>query len=363
MRITWLIDADVQQVGGRLTSAAASVRYRVLAPAAELAAHGHQSRLLRYDAEMPIDVLDQHLVCDVLVVSKVLTRGKYEIVARGQTLGTRMIFDLCDDHFHTPQLEVTYRRLAAAADRLVASTPEMAAAIERETGRSAVVVSDPYEGPAGEAFFSPSYSRLRLLWFGHPTNFDTLTAIMPGLQQLSREMPLGLEVISDPAGTRVEEALRSLDGGEQSNFTTRFTRWSAEATWQGLAACDLVLLPSLPGSRKQVKSPNRLVESLRAGRFVVGYPLPSYRPFADYAWLGEDICQGIRWAVANRAEAEHRLLAGQRHVNEHFSSASIARLWDAVLAGVVDQVPASPAVPTFIAVGQNTAGQASSATP
>lgn len=362
MRITWLIDADVQQEGGRLTSPAASVRYRVLAPAAELAAHGHQSRLLRYDAEMPIDVLDQHLACDVLVVSKVLTRGKYEIVARAQTLGTRVVFDLCDDHFHTPQLEVTYRRLAAAADRLVASTPEMAAVIERETGRNAVVVSDPYEGPAGEPSFSPAHQRLRLLWFGHPTNFDTLTAIIPGLQQLSREMPLGLEVISDPAGTRVEEALRSLDGGEQSHFTTRFTRWSAEATWQGLAACDLVLLPSLDGSRKQVKSPNRLVESLRAGRFVVGYPLPSYRPFSGYTWLGADVCAGVRWAVANRAEAEKRLLAGQRYVDAHYSPASIARLWDAVLAGVVDQVSAAPAVPNIAAASQFTAGQVSSAT-
>jgi len=338
MRITWLIDADVQQVGGQLTSAAASVRYRVLAPAAELAARGHQNRLLRYDPEMPIDALDQYLTCDVLVVSKVLTRGKYEIVARAQTLGTRVVFDLCDDHFHTPQLEVTYRRLAAVADRLVASTPDMAAVIERETGQRAVVVSDPYEGPAGEPCFSPAHQRLRLLWFGHPTNFDTLTAIIGGLQQLSHELPIGLEVISDPAGTRVEEALRGLDGGEHSNFTTRFTRWSLEATWQGLAACDLVLLPSLDGVRKQVKSPNRLVESLRAGRFVVAYPLPSYRALAPYTWLGEDICAGIRWAVANRAEAQNRLSAGQRYVNEHFSPASIARLWDAVLTGVVDRV-------------------------
>lgn len=338
MRITWLIDADVQQVGGQLTSAAASVRYRVLAPAAELAAHGHQSRLLRFDPEMPNEVLDGLLACDVLVVSKVLTRGKCEIVARAQSHGTRVVFDLCDDHFHTPQLEVTYRRLAAVADRLVASTPDMAAVIERETGQRAVVVSDPYEGPVGEACFSPAHQRLRLLWFGHPTNFDTLTSIIGGLQQLSHELPIGLEVISDPAGTRIEEALRGLDGGEHSNFTTRFIKWSAEATWQGLAACDLVLLPSLDGVRKQVKSPNRLLESLRAGRFVVAYPLPSYRPFAPYTWLGEDIGAGIRWAVAHRAEVQHRIRAGQRYVNEHFSPASIARQWDAVLASVVDRV-------------------------
>ncbi|MBX3413741.1 MAG: hypothetical protein KF708_13705 [Pirellulales bacterium] len=343
MRITWLVDADVQQVGGQFTSPAASVRYRVLAPATELAAYGHQSRILRFDPAMPIETLDQYLASDVLVVSKVLTRGKYELVARAQTLGTRVVFDLCDDHFHTPQLEVTYRRLAAAADRLVASTSEMAAVIERETGLQAVVVSDPCEGPAGEACFSPDDSRLRLLWFGHPTNFDTLASIVPGLQQLARELPLDLEVISDPAGTRIEEALRSLDGGAGSNFTTRFTRWSPAATWQGLAACDLVLLPSLEGSRKQVKSPNRLVESLRAGRFVVAYPLPSYRCFADYVWLGEDVCDGVRWALAHRAAAEHRLLAGQRYVNQHCSAAALARLWDAVLAGVVERLPTTSA--------------------
>lgn len=336
MRITWLVDADVCEVAGKLVSPAASVRYRVLAPATELAAYGHQSRILRQDPAMPSDVLDRLLSCDVLVVSKVLATGKDALVARAQAFGARVVFDLCDDHFHTPQLEETYRQLASMADRLVASTEEMAATIERETGRRATIVSDLFEGPAGEPRFSPAPDRLRLVWFGHPTNFDTLAAIVPGLQRLSHELPLSLEVISDPASGRIEEAIRSLDGGERSRFATRFTRWSPEATWQGLAACDIVVLPSHAGSRKLVKSPNRLVESLRAGRFVVAYPLPSYRLFAPHAWLGEDLCAGIRWAVSHQTEAEARIRTGQSLVAERFSPAAVARQWDAVLAGAAD---------------------------
>jgi len=336
MRITWLIDAEVREEAGKLISSAASVRYRVLAPAAELESHGHHSRLLRHDPATPAEQLDGLLACDVLVVSKVLAPGKGDLVARAQSLGTRVVFDLCDDHFHTPQLEETYRQLATAADRLVASTEEMAATIQRETGRSAAIIGDPFEGPAGEPRFSPAPDRLRLLWFGHPTNFDTLAAIMPGLQELAYELPLALEVISDPAGSRIEEALRSIDGGTASNFTASFTRWSPAATWQGLAACDAVLLPSNSGARKLVKSPNRLVESLRAGRLVVAYPLPSYQLFAPHVWLGEDICSGIRWAAQHAAEAEARIRAGQALVVERLSPAAVARQWDAVLAGVAD---------------------------
>lgn len=338
MRITWLIDADVREVAGKLVSPSASVRYRVLAPAAELESHGHQSRLLRYDPATSAEQLDGLLTCDVLVVSKVLAPGKDALVARAHSLGARVVFDLCDDHFHTPQLEVTYRQLASAADRLVASTEEMAATIERETGRTAAIIGDPFEGPSGEPRFSPAPDRLRLLWFGHPTNFDTLATIIPGLRELSRELPLALEVISDPTGSRIEEALQNIHGGSDSPFTTRFTRWSPEATWQGLAACDAVLLPSNSGARKLVKSPNRLVESLRAGRLVVAYPLPSYQLFAPHVWLGEDICSGVRWAVQHVAEAEARIRTGQALVADRLSPAAVARQWDAVLAGVADLV-------------------------
>jgi hypothetical protein len=92
----------------------------------------------------------------------------------------------------------------------------------------------------------------------------------------------------------------------------------------------------LPAAKKLVKSPNRVVEPLRAGRFVVAYPLPSYVELSDYVWLGEIIADGVAWAVANREEVRRRIAAGQGHINRRFSPLSIGRVWEAVLTQTVE---------------------------
>jgi hypothetical protein len=92
----------------------------------------------------------------------------------------------------------------------------------------------------------------------------------------------------------------------------------------------------LPAAKKLVKSPNRVVEPLRAGRFVVAYPLPSYAELGDYVWLGEDISAGVAWALTNHEEVRRRLEAGQAYVARRFDPRAIGRVWEAVLLQSVE---------------------------
>ena len=95
-----------------------------------------------------------------------------------------------------------------------------------------------------------------------------------------------------------------------------------------LRKCDLVLLPSDPSnSFKAGASANRIAEAINAGRFPIASPLPSYLPFSDSAWLGLDMVEGIKWALANRGEVLARIRRGQTLVAEKLSEKKIGHQW------------------------------------
>jgi hypothetical protein len=336
MRITWLISSAVTQVNGQWYSPLASVRYRVLAPARYLEGEGHQNQFLRLDERLPGDEIQQALAADVVVVSKVLAQGGVEVARHAQALGARVIVDLCDDHFDTPDLGPAYHCLCKLADRITASTTAMEDVIRQITGKRAALIDDPYEGPLGQPRFEPTPERVRLMWFGHPVNFDTVAEMVPKLGALPGPTRLSLHVVSNSANNNIRAYLEKVNRHFGPRLTALFTEWSPETTWRALADCDLVVVPSLPSAKKLVKSPNRVVEPLRAGRFVVAYPLPSYVELADFVWLGENVADGVTWAIANPVEVRRRVASGQAHINRRFSPLSIGRVWEAVLQQTVE---------------------------
>lgn len=337
MRVTWLVAAPIAGQEGAWTSPLASIRYRVLPAAAEMRRQGHTVSFFQATSDVG-GREDGALAADVVVVSKVLAASSAPLAERAQRLGSRVIVDLCDDHFETPDLKASYHALCRMADRIVASTAAMAEVVERKTGRAATIVDDPYEAPAGTPAFAPGGERLRLLWFGHPVNFDTVEAMLPSLGRCSRELPLALEVVTQVSSAltnRLAQAEREFGPG----LRLRATAWSPAATWKAMEECDLVLVPSLPVAQKQVKSPNRVVEPIRRGRFVIAYPLPAYVELGEFVFLHEDMREGIRWAVESPAEAVRRLIAGQAYINERFCPQVVGRKWSAILAQAADAPP------------------------
>jgi glycosyltransferase involved in cell wall biosynthesis len=339
MRITWLISG---QVTGRTPAEwdcpLASVRYRVLAPARWLVNEGHVcnwlllSELERTDPESRQRV-SALLGADVVVISKVLAGGSVAALERAASAGAQVVVDLCDDHFDTPELSATYFELCNQADMLTASTTTMAEVIRDRTGRKAAIIDDPFEGPLGHPHFCPRVlsNEVRLAWFGHPVNFDTILAMLPGLKSLSRELPLELHVVTDLNAAKQSPLLAELQRAVDQRLQLRLTPWSLQATWQALAQCDLVVIPSLPSAKKLVKSPNRVVEGIRSGRLVLAYPLPAHQELAPGLWLGDDMAAGIRAALADPRAALETIIAGQSIIARRFSPQRIAQRWEAVL--------------------------------
>lgn len=223
---------------------------------------------------------------DVLVVAK---HGWDWSVTEGYK---RIVFDVCDDHFHTPR-EHHYREVCRKADLITCSTPAMREIIKRETGRDAIVIPDPYEQPEKKARIHDS-----LLWFGHPLNLPDLE------RETQRLAGHKLQVVTNAKGA---------------------IPWSPENMDKAFNDAGLVIIPT---GRSIAKSANRAVESIRRGLFVVANPLPAYSDLG--IWLG-DIREGVDWALNHRGEVIKRIKTAQDYVRHEYSPQRIGKLWKQAL--------------------------------
>lgn len=215
------------------------------------------------------------------------------------------VFDVVNDHFGGKH-DYHYRWMCEHASAVTCSSAEMAAIIKRWTGRDAVVIDDPYEN----AEWEPQCLGPEVLWLGHEANIPSLLEQMDNLEKLAT-LPILLTVCTN---FQHPEALP----------------WSPDTERRSLGRCALMLVT---GNNKGA-SANRIVKSLRAGRFVVCPPgTPAWDEWADCIWVG-DVKEGIEWAFNNREEACRKIAAGQARLKEKNSPKTIAAQWMEVFASI-----------------------------
>ncbi|MEW5890865.1 MAG: methyltransferase domain-containing protein [Pseudomonadota bacterium] len=325
MRFLFVTIAQLQQGPAGPTFSVASARYRVLIPAQQLARLGHD---IKIDSVPPgrWPPSAQGHDFDVLVISKSGHPVNEELAKAMRARGVKVVADFCDDHFENPVYRTHYRNLAQLADQVVASTPAMAEAIRRHTGRQAMVISDPVEGPRGLPKFAPRFPALRIVWFGHPTNLNGLAAKAAELHALAARMPVRLTVVTTPSDT-ASALVAALAAGAEGRVQAELIPWSLEATWKAIEQADLAWIPVVDSDVKAVKSPNRLLEPLWAGRLVVADPVPSYLPFADLVPIGTGLERGVVDALEDPARIELNLREAQRRIARLHSAFECGRQW------------------------------------
>lgn len=252
----------------------------------------------------------------------------------------RIFVDLCDNLFLEKESKEFYSRLIDFADLVIVNTPEMAKIVKQYTSKSAIIIQDPISGEKTPASFAPKInrgvtgwlrqilpktapSRLRLLWFGHPTNLPTLQRYLPTLTTLSKDIPITLRIVTTP-GSGVDQLLSSVI----PPLTVEFLTWSVEGMSSVFADSDIVIIPSeIDDPRKIVKSSNRLAEAVWAGKYVVAHPLPAYLPFRETMWISEDLVTGIKWALSHPREVEEQISRAQKMIEETLTPEIIAMEW------------------------------------
>ncbi|MFH1044091.1 MAG: hypothetical protein V1796_03345, partial [Pseudomonadota bacterium] len=258
----------------------ASYRYRCKIPMRELGRMGVECRM----GKGSITVCSKHFLPleDAVRIKKI----------------SKIVYDISDDHFGG-RWDEHYRTMIDMADAITCPTEAMAGRILEETGRAAHVVTDPYEFQREEPQM-PSGTVTNLLWFGHQLNLPGLIAQLPRLGKWN------LRVVSNAEG---------------------YIPWSLQTMYREFANCDVVIIPVPGETRKQVKSPNRMVESIRQGRFVVANPMPAYAKYG--MWQG-DLVEGLEWIAAHKDAALTTVCNAQRVIEASHSPRVVAEQWKRV---------------------------------
>ena len=336
MRISWVtFGAHARAADGTLRSDVASVRYRVLIPSGAMPADRCTHRLFSITPASPAECDEAALDAHVIVFSKSFAPRNEILAQRAKERGVRVLFDVCDNHYDHPQHARHYKTMSALADQVVCSTAEMASVAANHSAAPPIVVEDPYEGRKGTARYAPA-SSLKLLWFGHPSNLDTLLAGLPDLVAYAQERALSLTVLTEPTTALIEVAAQ-INGHFGAQFRLAVQPWSLAEQWRALGDCDAVIIPTLPGAKKQVKSANRMIEALWAGKPVVAQPLPAYAPFGRWTPIAGDLAKGCRWLDAHGGEIPGLIAQAQDYIAAKHSPAAIASQWaSAIGVGATD---------------------------
>jgi hypothetical protein len=196
------------------------------------------------------------------------------------------IFDVCDDHFDGTHGSY-YREMCRAARVLVFSSEGLRDIVGRGN-----VIYEPYELPEGKV---RTPTERKALWFGHQANLYTVAPHIEAMKGLGWEVRL---VMNAPP--------------ELPNFFP----FSLKTLKEQLSWCHVVLLPQ----PKAWKSPNRMVEALRAGRFPLLDSIPAYEGWGlptGELWNRLESCLETDWTT--------HLKAAQNRVKREFSPESVGK--------------------------------------
>jgi hypothetical protein len=234
----------------------------------------------------------------------------------------------------------SYASAFPRAAGLTAATQYVAAELGPLAKRRVEVIAEPDAGYPGEpraarprrrsralewlaarAGVAADAWRMRLLWIGEADGVAAIIGLAPQLQRLGREIPLALRCLC-AAGSGLDALAEGLHEDDPDSLRLSIEAWSPMASAHALATCDLVLLPGQTPAHA-----SRLIAALRAGRFPVCHPSPYYEALGGFAWVGNDLAEGIRWALSHPEEVLERLGRAQDYVAGVHAPATVARDW------------------------------------
>ncbi len=334
MRITWINPAPIVETNGQKSSVRACVRLRSMIPGNELAREGHDISQISLDSLKASMTSPEFFQRDVFVFGKAFADVSPVMKKIHAVTGARIIVDICDNIFAPPEdgLKHIYQAILPHADAIVASSEMLKEALSDDVpdGIPVYMIVDAVEGERISPVFKPLPGVIRLLWFGYPNNLPLLLRALTNLSLLTTRFSVELAIVTAWPSDAVRKMFPDSFGGVR----IRRAEWSLQSMRDELQLCDIVIVPSDASQARLTKSANRVITGLWAGKYVVGYPLPSYKPFGDFASIGRDLVAGIQWALDNRDLVLKRVERGQRFIWQHYNPDIIAKSWETVFNAV-----------------------------
>lgn len=349
VKVGWLVNSNDKSIecGALKYSSLASARLRIGVPTAHVnGSYEHYCLSI----VTPVDQI-KDLDLDVLIISKishpslekfhVLSKKCAELILEFKRKGTQIVTDVCDNFFIDDDYRAElYSWLIQHSECVVVNSLAMSQIITGLFDVEVEVVPDPVEGNRHTThFLNNEYPTL--LWFGHQTNLKYLDGFARSLCFLSDEIKINFHAVSNK-GYGLEELCHDLEKFDQIN-EAKFSNWSLEVQDKAIQNADIVVIPGDPKDKKKLGvSSNRLIQSLWSGAFVVADRYDSYVEFEDYAWLGDDLLDGIEWAADNSSKVIGMISSGQNYIADHYSQEAIANMWEMVLTKLLNKLINKP---------------------
>jgi hypothetical protein len=327
----------------------ASARLRCHLIVRELQRCGVDARIYHPDAAAP----------RTLVLSK---RYDPASLSHAQALrtrtGTRLVLDLCDNHFHYGRAVEPFVQRAAdlvaavrSVDRVVAASHALADVL-----RQHVPLAPPIDviGDLIEPRLPPPrrwrermrerwrLTRLRwrlrragaaagrrLVWFGNhgspnvEAGMSDLKSVQQALHDHHRERPLSLTVISN-SREHFETLTRSW------TIPCSYLPWSAANFDDALALHDIALIPVRANPFTLCKTANRVATASAHGLAVAADTIPAYEEFRDCILLG-DWGSGLARLMDRADERASAVARARALLDERYAPPVIGARWLAML--------------------------------
>lgn len=318
----------------------ASVRIRCLSTLRELRAEHYPIELYRERHESAYRVV---------VFSKAYNSKDIAIAERLKQQGVKIVFDICDNHFLLHSERVTrLKRMFELADHWVVSSHALASVVRQNLGSETplTVIEDAVEQKlSGNRFdifgWLKAHRQLRaldrflrlpahanaahLVWFGnHKASYQNsgiahVARLRTLFEKTHSSTPITLTIISNS-----KPAFDEVFADWQ--IPVFYIDWSAHTFFKAMRQHSIAVIPIEVNEFTEVKTNNRIAQSLFLGLGVVADGIESYRVFADCAYLDN-------WEEGLLAYLEHPATIAQ-HVDqanvllrEKFSAGVIAGRW------------------------------------
>jgi hypothetical protein len=300
----------------------ASHRIRALRPVEGLRALGVDADIINNKS---IDRLSKD---DIVIFTKDTDPAQMlELKRQGYRVG----FDICDNKFKEDK--GNYDVYCREADFITCNTEFQQKEVRRYAGRESHIYIDPIERPI-EAHTRTSCEPVELLWYGGSASLKYVGfgEIIPYLN--ASGINYRLTILVNDAREKVAHLC------ELGNVI--YHEWTYELHEAKVRASDIVFIPMTIGkahlSRRTItKSPNRVLDGLAQGRWVVAAPVPSYQQVSKYCWL-DDYLEGIRFYLENPGVVQEKIYKGQQWIREHATPEVAARqlmdIYEKVRTGV-----------------------------
>ena len=278
-----------------------------------------------------IDKVEEATKDDLVIMSKSIGVKDFLYL---KEKGIKFVFDICDNKWRLGKDSIENTKIMDAgcryANLITTTCKELRSKIFNESGKTAIIIDDPFERAIEEPRFEPHKKNLNFCYFGGRKSFSLVDweEVIAILNFVCKKN--GIDYTLNCITQKHLQVSEELTHHLYPDGPLIMYEWNYKLQKDLVSKSDFVLLPVPADGFSPVigfKSPNRVIDSIAQGRYVITtWGVHSYRNYIDFIGIGS-IQNSIKWAMNNPKLVLDKIKQGQKYIKKHHSPEVIAKQW------------------------------------